>query len=415
MQKLLILNVAALGYDLLQRYGITTLADLPIRPLTPISPAVTCVAQATLRTATPPEHHGLPANGRYFPETYQTQFWCQSAHLVKGPRIWETFRQRGGRVGLYFLQQSLGETADEIVSPAPIHTHGGGLIMATYQKPANVLGCKNPVPLWRYWGPLASPKVGNRITHTLAQRLQRPDAPELVIAYLPTLDYDLQRVGTQPSKKVQKSLTLCCQQIEHLCAVARQQNYHLLILGDYAITDVRPHDAVAYPNRLLAQAGYFKTRTVRKMRYPDFYQSKAFALCDHQTALIYCLDPSERENVKRLLATDPHIATIAEGSGDVTFELTAQPGCWFAYPWWEHPSQAPDYATHVDIHNKPGFDPCELFFGRTPFTSGTTPERIRGTHGRADAPVAIATDLPFNSQDFLQCTQALQAWLSKGG
>src|SRR5439155_3231564 len=35
---------------------------------------------------------------------------------------------------------------------------------------------------------------------------------------------------------------------------------------------------------------------------------------------------------------------------------------WFAYPFWLDDRQAPDYAPTVDIHRKPGFDPCELFF-----------------------------------------------------
>ena len=37
-------------------------------------------------------------------------------------------------------------------------------------------------------------------------------------------------------------------------------------------------------------------------------------------------------------------------------------------------SEAPDFAGHVDIHNKPGYDPKELFF----FNRG----EVRGTHGR---------------------------------
>lgn len=409
MKKILILDVAALGYELLQKEGVTSLAGLPLSSLIAVKPAVTCVAQATLRTALSVDAHGIIANGKFFRETYQSQFWCQSANLIYGPRIWESFRERGGRVGLYFFQQSLGEKVDEIVSPAPIHTHGGGMIMATYQQPRGLLDCENPFALWRYWGPLASPKVGDDIVKTIAHRIQCGDAPELLFVYLPTLDYELQRYGTS-HKKVSQSVQRCVKQIETLCAVARQYEYKLLILGDYAITDVQPM-GVSYPNRLLHKHGYFKTRKVKKMLYPDFYQSRAFALCDHQTALIYCIDPTCREDVRALLATDVMIDTIEDGMGDADFEVTAKAGCWFAYPWWETTVEAPDYATHVDIHNKPGFDPCELFFGRTPFSSSTRAERIRGTHGRIDAPVAMATDLPFDVTTFLDCAKALQAWL----
>jgi hypothetical protein len=42
--------------------------------------------------------------------------------------------------------------------------------------------------------------------------------------------------------------------------------------------------------------------------------------------------------------------------------LLAAPDAWFAYPFWLDDRQAPDYARTVDIHRKPGYDPCELFF-----------------------------------------------------
>jgi hypothetical protein len=40
----------------------------------------------------------------------------------------------------------------------------------------------------------------------------------------------------------------------------------------------------------------------------------------------------------------------------------AEPDAWFAYPFWLDDTKAPDYARTVDIHRKPGYDPCELFF-----------------------------------------------------
>ena len=60
----------------------------------------------------------------------------------------------------------------------------------------------------------------------------------------------------------------------------------------------------------------------------------------------------------------------------------AKPGHWFAYPWWEPHERSPDYAAHVDIHNKPGYDPCELFFGWPPPSVSQDSSRIRGSHGR---------------------------------
>ena len=42
--------------------------------------------------------------------------------------------------------------------------------------------------------------------------------------------------------------------------------------------------------------------------------------------------------------------------------VLAKPQSWFAYPFWLDDAKAPDYARTVDIHQKPGYDPAELFF-----------------------------------------------------
>ena len=47
----------------------------------------------------------------------------------------------------------------------------------------------------------------------------------------------------------------------------------------------------------------------------------------------------------------------------------------FAWPGVLSCRPSPDFASHVDIHNKPGYDPKELFF----FNNGV----VKGTHGRA--------------------------------
>lgn len=417
MRKLLVLNVAALGYDLLKACEIKHLAGLPIQRITPVFPAVTCTAQATLRTALPPDAHGMLANGFYDPVTRQTHFWNQSAALVKGARIWENFRAQGGRVGMYFFQQSLGESVDEIVSPAPIHAHGGKLIMATYSQPPELLNGKNPVQLWQYWGPLASVKVGRGIVNLLTEHLTAGDAPELLFAYLPSLDYDLQRIGCNyghaacgmQHPTITAAVRETVKQIEQLAKVAQQAGYELLICGDYAITDVTAE--VAFPNRILRAAGLFQTRTVKGMLYPDFHRSTAFALCDHQVAILYA-QKEVRQSARELLEALPEVDTFATHASGDQLIFTAKPGSWFAYPWWENAGEAPDYATHVDIHNKPGFDPCELHFGKTPFQSSTNEKKIHGTHGRNEAPVAYASSLNFSADTFLQLAEQLRDWLS---
>ena len=47
-------------------------------------------------------------------------------------------------------------------------------------------------------------------------------------------------------------------------------------------------------------------------------------------------------------------------AGDVV--LMAEPDNWYTYYFCVEDSRAPDFARCVDIHRKPGYDPCELFF-----------------------------------------------------
>src|SRR6185369_6169150 len=54
------------------------------------------------------------------------------------------------------------------------------------------------------------------------------------------------------------------------------------------------------------------------------------------------------------------IGLLHERSGELV--VLSDPDAWFAYPFWLDDRRAPDYARTVDIHRKPGYDPCELFF-----------------------------------------------------
>jgi hypothetical protein len=148
------------------------------------------------------------------------------------------------------------------------------------------------------------------------------------------------------------------------------------------------------------------------MLYPDFHRSAAFALCDHQVAVLYATDSTARDTAKRLIESLPEVDATATRCSEHTVTFTAKPGHWFAYPWWEKTCEAPDYATHVDIHNKPGFDPCELFFGKTPFSCSTDVTKVRGTHGRIDLPIAYATTIDLRGETLQAIACHLRTWLS---
>ncbi len=426
MRKLLVIQVAGWGHAFSERHGVRRIAGLPVCSSEAVFPALTCVAQAALRTGLDPAGHGILANGFFDRTLRKAWFWEQAATLVEGPRIWEAFRGCGGTVGLAYFQQSLGESADQILSPAPIHKHGGGMILAHYSRPPDLearltRAAGGPFRLCRYWGPLASVDSSEWITRAVAAWLAQPDAPDLVFAYLPGLDYDLQRFGPEHPKSV-RALTVVCAEIERLFAAARANGYEALAFGDYAITPVT-HGPV-FPNRALRDAGLFAVRAVRGRAYPDFYQSRAFALADHQIAPVFCPDPVALPQTRAVLETLNGVDRVLDSAEQAALGLAharagelllvAKPGAWFAYPWWTDPREAPDYAGHVDIHNKPGYDPCELFFGRMPLRTGADADRIRGTHGLTGAgyETAWVSTVPFSFKTLPLLAASIRAWLA---
>ncbi|MFH0880469.1 MAG: alkaline phosphatase family protein, partial [Lentisphaerota bacterium] len=105
-RKLLVVQVAALGWELLSQKRPDT-CRLDFQKAESLFPALTCPVQASFRTGLAPDKHGMVANGLFFRELSRPLFWEQSSALVSGPRLWEDFRRRGKKVGLLFWQQSL--------------------------------------------------------------------------------------------------------------------------------------------------------------------------------------------------------------------------------------------------------------------------------------------------------------------
>ena len=368
------LNVVAagLGWRALEKSGSTEIAGLSFSPQASCFPAVTCVAQANLRTGRDSRYHGLVANGWWSEMLRKPLFWEQSAKLVKGERVWSASRARGEKVGLFFFQQSLGEDVDAIISPAPIHKHGGGMVMACYTKPSEaeseIRRRAGTFPLWRYWGPLASPKVGRKCIAYFRAMCDLVDLDEAYL-YLPTLDYTAQKYGPQSSRHA-AAMAEFRHQIGMLADFAEHAGAKLTVRGDYEITAVTSKPVL--PNVHLRRHGLFRVRDVGGRAYPDFYQSAAFAMCDHEVCVM--VGP-ERERAAELLLATGEFERQAADPADGSVILLAKQGSWCGYEWWTDRREAPDFASHVDIHNKPGFDPKELFW----FCRG----EVKGTHGRS--------------------------------
>ena len=428
-KKLLVVQVAALGDAFLREHRGPDWNGLAFKPVASVFPAVTCSVQASFRTASRPADHGMIGNGFVDRRLGRAFFWEQSAALVTGDRIWSRFREHDKKVAVLFWQQSMGEAADLVLSPAPIHRHHGGIIEDCHSTPAGLYGqlCEEigrPFALKRYWGPLASAASSAWIAEAVCRLLRHPKyAPDLCLAYLPALDYDLQRFGPQ-HRKSQRALADLFDQLGSIRAAAEETGYDLLVFGDYAITRC---DKAALPNVALREAGLLSCRSVRGMQYADLRASRAFALADHQVAHVYVRDPADCDAVRTVLWGLPEIADVLDrdaqqergvahpSAGDLV--ALAEPNAWIAYPWWTQPDEAPDYAGHVDIHNKPGYDPCELFFGWPPGSVSRNLNRVRGTHGLVSDDTRTcwtSTFLQNEPATLVELAEGVRDWLNEG-
>ena len=143
----------------------------------------------------------------------------------------------------------------------------------------------------------------------------------------------------------------------------------VIALSEYGIT---PVNHPIHINRTLRELGYLNVRVENGEELVDAGASDAFAVCDHQIAHIYVKKSSDIDKISEKLAENGQISTILtkneqkqhhidhDRAGDLI--LVSQPDSWFSYYYWENDEKAPDFARTVAIHNKPGYDPIELFF-----------------------------------------------------
>jgi predicted AlkP superfamily pyrophosphatase or phosphodiesterase len=348
-----------------------------IRPLREVLPAVTCTAQATLLTGATPQRHGIVANGWLWRDTGEVRFWQQSNRLIQATPLYVTARQRAAERGKAFRCAKLfwwfnqGAAVDLSVTPKPYYGADGNKAFGITGTPAGltealekVLG---PFPFPSFWGPMAGLPCTQWIARCAAEVLT-PEAPDLTLVYLPHLDYDPQRFGPQgcDMRRLVGELDSAC---APLLDAARAAGARAWVVSEYG--HVQVHRPVL-PNRALREAGLLTVRPGPFGENLDTFTSRAFAVCDHQLAHVYIADDADRPRVRDVLAGLKGVARVLDGDEREEIQLRheragelialADADAWFAYPFWFEDRQAPDYARTVDIHRKPGFDPCELFF-----------------------------------------------------
>jgi predicted AlkP superfamily pyrophosphatase or phosphodiesterase len=371
MKRLIVLNVVGLAPRHFERPElIPNLAKLPMRPMKPTFPAVTCSMQATLLTGKPPSEHGIIANGYFDRDTFEVKFWEQPAALVQAPRIWDMLP--GRKTAVLFWQNSMFINADIVVTPRPLHLDSG-MVQWCYTKPVGYYEELGDFKLQKYWGPVAGLESSQWIVRA-AQHTWRKHQPDLMLVYLPHLDYSSQRLGPDQPQALREIDTLVGELL---------QDAAVIVCSEYSLTTVT---GALYPNRLLRAAGLLRCREIAGKEYLDFELSDAFAMVDHQIAHIYC-KPGKIEAARAALPFE--FTTINHPrAGDLV--AVAPRDKWFAYYWWDDWAKAPEFAFTVDIHRKPGYDPCELWFDyrRMALTfkvaTATDPSLVKGSHGRVD-------------------------------
>ena len=347
-----------------------------LTPLRSVLPAVTCPVQATILTGARPSTHGIVGNGWLDRETGEVRFWQQSHRLIQGETLYAAARRIAGERGEGFTAAKLfwwfnqGAPVDFSVTPKPHYGSDGSKVFGIAGDPPDLtptLESKlGPFPFFSFWGPASGLPATDWIARATAEVI-RTRRPTLTLTYLPHLDYDFQRHGPDfPSAPQRLEEVDRC--VGLVIDAAMGIGAEIVILSEYGIVPVRRPILI---NRTLRTAGWLAVRTGPFGEMLDTFASKAFAVVDHQVAHVYVRDEALLPEIGEQLLALEGVARVLDGegrraeglehprAGDLV--LLADPDAWFAYPYWLEDREAPDFARTVDIHRKPGFDPCELF------------------------------------------------------
>ena len=456
MQRTLVILVVGLAPNLVGAHtpNLRKLAERgAMRPLDTVTPAVTCTVQSTLVTGLPPSGHGAVANGWYFDDLRQVLLWRQPNNLVAGEKIWDAGKSQNPdfTCAKMFWWYNMYSTADWSATPRPMYPSDGRKIPDHYTYPTELrdeLNAKlGQFPLFKFWGPVADITSSDWITRSTLHVMDTR-SPTLTLTYLPHLDYNLQRLGPDMDHpRLQQDLRevdACCGQlIEH----AEKTGQRVIVVSEYGIT--KATDAV-HINRCLREAGMIAWRMELGREMFDPGASDAFAVADHQIAHVYVKDPARIPEVRALIENLDGVDAVwgdeekkTNGldharSGDLV--AVAKADRWFSYYYWLDDDKAPDYARTVDIHQKPGYDPVELFFdpemplgkltpalklakrklgfrGLLDVISCSRTDLVMGTHGRVtddpgDGPLVISSEPDLMPEGALAATDFKQLVLT---
>lgn len=366
-----------------------------VATLVPSFPCVTCSVQANLTTGVLPDKHGVIANGFFYRDKGEVEMWTAWNECILAPQIWDRLHQHDPALtsAVWFPMHSKGAKADFICTPAPIHNPDGSESLWCYTKPTELYGelrdTLGHFPLMNFWGPLANIKSTDWIVNS-AVHATKTFQQRFTYIYLPHLDYQAQKFGPDSPQAI-GVLAELDQAIGRLVdgfQAAGLGDIHWLVASEYVISAV---DCVAYPNRVLREAGLLTLREDMGAELLVPGESAAWALVDHQLAHVFVKNSGDVNRVADLFRQQPLVEEVLVGrerakyaldherSGEVV--LISKPNAWFAYYWWLDDARAPAFARTVDIHRKPGYDPVEMFINMPSKQTPLDATLIKGSHG----------------------------------
>jgi predicted AlkP superfamily pyrophosphatase or phosphodiesterase len=415
--KLLVLDVVGLRpKDLAHAPNLRALGESGFAaPMRTVFPAVTCTVQASWLTGRAPRDHGIVANGWYFRDLAQVFLWRQSNHLVQGEKFYEAAAARdpGFTCAKMFWWFNMYAPVAYSVTPRPEYYANGLKRPGIYSEPAGLaaelqerLGA---FPLFDFWGPKAGLPSTRWIADATLDVIEHQD-PTLCLAYLPHLDYDHQRFGPDDPRSVAQVAAVDAE-CGRLIDAARARGAEVIVLSEYGI------EKATHPifiNRVLHERGLLRVQETSHGQLLDAGACRAFAVADHQCAHVYVADAKDLAATRAVLESLPGVARVLDRTEQVELGIDhersgelvciAEKGAWFAYHYWLDEARRPDFATTVDIHRKPGYDPTELFvdpklrfpklriaktlakkllgFRYLMDVIGTDPSLVGGSHGR---------------------------------
>ncbi len=436
MRNIVFLSIPALREKDLEKLPALNRIMKPkgaVATLTPSFPCVTCSVQANMTTGLLPNKHGIIGNGIWSPETQKLTMWTFTNEAVQQSQMWDLISHHpdAPRTAVWFALQAVDCEADFVCTHKPIHNPDGSEDLWCYTRYPNLyrelMQEYGHFPLQNYWGPMANITSGNWVANS-ATWLAAKEVPEFFYIYVSYPDYAPQRFGVD-SPEVDRMLgelnTLLDAYITKF-EEAYEDDITWFVAGEYAMTDV---NHTLFPNRLLREAGLLKVKEgdgktpssirsatrdyeVFQGELPDMAESRAFAYCDHQFAHVYALDHDSEtiRKVAQLFEKQEGVAEVLVGadiekyglnherSGDVI--LMSTPNSWMQYYWWLDDAKAPDFARRVDIHQKPGYDPCEQFIDFATRSIPLDATRVKASHGavardRSQKSVFLCSDARF--------------------